>query len=244
MPNDNGGNDEHIARRFVDKSSDELAAWLEGMDEKDLREAVKTLTERVRGLEKKITHDDLTNLLNKKGFTEEVTRAAADTQRHFIEEEKLGRVFNQQASTAPHYLLAYIDLDHFKPINDTYGHDAGDAILKAVAAKIGEVLRAPDKASAARIGGDEFAVLVKVNPEDNTEEIQTRLQQELACIQTAYNNGETLQCGASIGFRKLFVDSEKGPDQLASINLKQADTRMYEAKGPGRRQQPSAQFLK
>ena len=230
MPNDNGGSGKHIARRFADMSSDELAGHLEGMDKEDLREAANALTERVRELERTVTHDDLTKLLNKKGFTEEVKRAAAETQRGFIDQEKLGGIFNQEAAAeVPLYFMAYIDLNDFKPINDTHGHDAGDKILQTVADKLRDILRPSDKASAARIGGDEFAFLISVDAVDDIAAIETRLHQELDCIETAYGD-HMLQCGASIGFRNLFVNSEDTPDKLAEINLKCADGNMYRDK--------------
>ncbi len=96
---------------------------------------------KVSDLEAKIETDPLTELLNRRGFERELKRSLAYLKRY-------------GASAA----LLFIDLDHFKPVNDRHGHAAGDAVLKAVAATLTRNVRASDVV--ARLGGDEFVVLL------------------------------------------------------------------------------------
>jgi diguanylate cyclase (GGDEF)-like protein len=96
---------------------------------------------RVSDIEAKIETDPLTELLNRRGFERELKRSLAYLKRY-------------GASAA----LLFIDLDRFKPVNDRYGHAAGDAVLKAVAATLTRNVRASDVV--ARLGGDEFVVLL------------------------------------------------------------------------------------
>jgi len=96
---------------------------------------------RITDLETRIDIDPLTDTLNRRGFERELKRSLAYVKRY-------------GTSAA----LIYVDLDEFKPVNDRHGHAAGDAVLKAVAAALVRSVRASDVV--ARIGGDEFAVLL------------------------------------------------------------------------------------
>lgn len=90
-------------------------------------------------------HDPLTGLLNRRGFLALLSQY-------------------QRQRDAPPAMVLIADLDHFKAINDTYGHSAGDHVLKEVARRLGDGLQAPGQA--ARLGGDEFALLVPLARED------------------------------------------------------------------------------
>ena len=96
---------------------------------------------RILDLEARVDVDPLTDVLNRRGFERELRRSLAYVKRY-------------GTSAA----LIYIDLDGFKPVNDRHGHGAGDAVLKAIAAALVRNVRASDVV--ARIGGDEFAVLL------------------------------------------------------------------------------------
>jgi diguanylate cyclase (GGDEF)-like protein len=95
---------------------------------------------RIAELEALSYTDELTGLYNRRGMTEAIGRALSAAQRH-----------NETGG------LAYLDLDGFKAINDKYGHEAGDAMLRAAAEIIRSQVRTTD--TAARLGGDEFAIL-------------------------------------------------------------------------------------
>jgi diguanylate cyclase (GGDEF)-like protein len=146
-------------------------------------------------------HDHLTGLPNRAGFAERLSAAGG--------------------ATGP-LALFYIDLDGFKPVNDTFGHEAGDALLSEVGARLLECVRGGD--TVARLGGDEFAVLVEdVGGEDDLARIAARLEGAFAepfCV-----GGRSLAVGASIG-RAVWPADVDGVDAL----LRHADAAMYEVK--------------
>jgi len=106
-----------------------------------LRAEVAAAERRIRELEERADTDPLLDIRNRRGFMRELRRSLAHLQR-----------YKGEAA------LLFIDLDGFKRINDTHGHAAGDAILKAVAQKLTGHVRASDVV--ARLGGDEFCVLL------------------------------------------------------------------------------------
>jgi diguanylate cyclase (GGDEF)-like protein len=117
-----------------------------------------------------------------------------------------------------------IDLDGFKGVNDTLGHQAGDTLLCLVAARLGDCVRATD--TAARLGGDEFAVIFDGPPELSIPEIAGRI---LAAIREPMDiDGRAIQVGASIGV------AVGGRDTTSTDLLRDADTAMYAAKAAGK----------
>lgn len=130
-----------------------------------------------------------------------------------------------QASDSKAALLL-VDLDRFKVINDTRGHQTGDILLRQVSERISSALGANELA--ARIGGDEFAIILR-NIE-SAEDVSSRCTHILAQIGKPYSLGGTDQLiGASIGIA-LIPDDGSSPDEL----LRLADLAMYEAKSSGR----------
>ena len=122
--------------------------------------------------------------------------------------------------------LLFLDLDRFKAINDTWGHEAGDQVLCTIAARIDESLRPFD--TVARLGGDEFVVLCEdVAGEDAAMEIARRLRASLA--RPIDVGGEYLAVSASVGVA-LPDGMSEDPEEL----LHAADTAMYRAKRRGR----------
>jgi two-component system cell cycle response regulator len=123
-----------------------------------------------------------------------------------------------------------IDLDHFKKINDTFGHPVGDAVLKAAAGKITESLRAEDVA--ARYGGEEFVVLARGTGVDGARVLGQRLRTRIALAQVLTLNG-IVQVTASLGIAVMQGDgSYKTPAELVAA----ADEALYSAKRNGRNQ--------
>jgi diguanylate cyclase (GGDEF)-like protein len=114
-----------------------------------------------------------------------------------------------------HMTVTMLDLDHFKEFNDTYGHPAGDRLLRETAAAWREELRAGDLV--ARLGGDEFALLLPDCNTANALEVVERLRQRLSSGQT---------CSAGIATHE--------PGSLPEALMAQADTALYEAKTAGR----------
>lgn len=121
-------------------------------------------------------------------------------------------------------VLIYIDLDKFKPINDTYGHKAGDIVLKVIASRLRHLVRASD--TVARLGGDEFAILFEQCDADKIDPIISRVSTVIAEPIEVFDNW--LSVGCSIG-KVVCPDDGTHPEQLAH----KADERMYAQKRGG-----------
>ncbi|MEC4749615.1 EAL domain-containing protein [Methylomicrobium sp. Wu6] len=127
-----------------------------------------------------------------------------------------------------HNLLAvcYLDLDGFKPINDTYGHDSGDIVLIEIANRLSHSLRGAD--TVARLGGDEFVILLQGI--ENVEDCQNSLNRLISIIaQTIFLQGQPFIFTASIGVT-LYPQDNEDPDTL----IRHADQAMYLAKKLGK----------
>ena len=122
--------------------------------------------------------------------------------------------------------VLFLDLDHFKAINDTLGHDAGDDTLREVARRLGALVRRNDTVS--RLGGDEFVMVVSEagSPED-MEQVAAKVIQ--AFDEPFRLEGRELRLGTSIGIALAPADGADGP-----ALLKRADAAMYQAKREGR----------
>ena len=121
--------------------------------------------------------------------------------------------------------VIYVDLDNFKPINDTYGHEAGDAVLKAAGERLLASLRPSD--TAARLGGDEFAVLLVDIPEEHIGVVADRIVGNLT--KPLEFDGRELLVGASLG-----VASAASGTLDADSLVRNADVAMYVAKHGGK----------
>jgi len=133
-----------------------------------------------------------------------------------------------QLANRPHQALAvfYIDLDKFKPINDSAGHKTGDLVLQEVARRLKASLRSTD--ICARIGGDEFVVIAtQIEQEQYVQEIAAKLLKQLQ--QPVEIDGQSYELGASIG---VSLHPRHG-QELAEL-LEKADSAMYQVKQQGR----------
>lgn len=174
---------------------------------------VTTQKRQMEKIAKMAHHDMLTELPNRTYFSE-------------ILEHNISRATRKKRALA----ILFIDLDKFKPVNDTYGHDIGDKLLIAVAGRMRKCLRAGDVAS--RVGGDEFIVLLNdLDPTDQTQEfammIAERMREELA--EPFYVDQLQLSVTASIGMASFPHHAQ----QLGDL-LRAADQAMYVAKNEGR----------
>mgnify|MGYP002718589586 CR=1 FL=1 len=153
-------------------------------------------------------HDGLTGLANRRRFIDAVARAQAT----------LG--------AEPSSAVLLIDLDRFKPVNDLYGHAAGNAVLCAVAERLQQQL--PAGGVAARLGGDEFAMLVPV--EQGSEGLTRLAQAVIASISEPVSwNQNDLKVGATVGVA-VVAANHADPDAV----LHAADLAMYQGKKDGR----------
>jgi diguanylate cyclase (GGDEF)-like protein len=153
-------------------------------------------------------HDSLTGLPNRALFL-----------------DRLQHALDVAARRATELCVLFVDLDRFKAVNDSIGHAAGDALLRAVGDRLAECTRAAD--TAARFGGDEFAVLLEddgrgVHPEAVAERI-------IAAMRRPFDvEGKEVFIGATVGIAHAH-DASLGPDEL----LRNADLAMYRAKKAG-----------
>jgi diguanylate cyclase (GGDEF)-like protein/PAS domain S-box-containing protein len=153
--------------------------------------------------------DTLTQLPNRRLFTDRLNQSLTRAQR-------------ENSSIA----LMFIDLDKFKPINDSYGHETGDWVLQMVARRIESGLRASD--TAARVGGDEFLVLLP-DLQSNDDALTVAEKIRLALDQSFVTpSGVTLSASASIGIA-IYPDQAQTQEDL----LRLGDRAMYEAKNAG-----------
>jgi diguanylate cyclase (GGDEF)-like protein len=153
--------------------------------------------------------DPLTGLANRRLFRERLTGALAEPD-------------------AGELAVLFADLDQFKAVNDTRGHAAGDAMLVEVAARLTELTQGYGDALVARMGGDEFAVLLPNTGESAAEQLANRL---VAALADPYAAAPQVPVTVSIGLATSAAD-ERDPGAL----LRGADLAMYDAKagGPGR----------
>lgn len=189
-------------------SADELQNAVQ-LRTSELAAANQQLCERERDLRHAAFHDPLTELPNRRFLVERCEAALANARR-------------QSEATA----LLLIDLDHFKPINDKYGHDAGDLMLQSIAQRLREHVRSGD--AVARLGGDEFAVLIcGADAEQHARDIASRLLDELA--KPVSYGAERLTVTISIGVALY-------PRHASNFTTlyKAADQMLYKVKSRGR----------
>ncbi len=126
-----------------------------------------------------------------------------------------------------HFALLFIDLDGFKPVNDTHGHAVGDEVLKLVGRRLGMLIRGMD--TVARLGGDEFVViLTDIRNKENAGRVAEKIIRELSAPYEV--DGRTLTVSASVG-ASIYPSDEKAAKEL----LRTADEAMYQAKRDGKR---------
>ena len=162
-----------------------------------------------RALSYQASHDALTGLINRREFDTRLQRA----------------VLSAQARTATHALL-YVDLDQFKVVNDTCGHQAGDRLLRDVTGLLQTRVRSAD--TLARLGGDEFGILLENCTLDQATRIAESVRQSLHEYRFVWGTS-TLTVGASVGVVEIKSDTEK----VASV-MSAADIACYAAKEGGR----------
>jgi diguanylate cyclase (GGDEF)-like protein len=176
-------------------------------EERAIRQLARTRDEAMYSA----THDALTDLPNRVLLRQHLTEALAACRP----DERVGLVF--------------VDLDRFKVINDTYGHAAGDVVLKATAARLGQMVRHGDLA--ARLAGDEFVlVLTGLAPDWDPEHFFARARAQLFAPVRA--DGVELRPSASLGL--VLADPHREHVDVDDL-VKRADAEMYKAKAAARR---------
>lgn len=171
-----------------------------------------------RELERYAHTDALTGLNNRRIFMQRLDEEAERVRRH----------------GSPLSVLLF-DLDHFKRVNDTYGHDAGDKMLICVSQTTNNIKRASDVS--ARLGGEEFGLLLPETDQQGAAQLAQRLRKAIEASSITLGTGETVSITTSIGVATI----SRKQDELENV-LKHADNALYRAKDSGRNQVCSSEF--
>ena len=207
-----------VTRRWY-QCRDQAIRWIDGRlvrmeiatditDRKQAEEALKAAKQHAEDLARK---DELTGLDNRRAFFEQAHRAFKQSRR-----------FGHPIS------VIMLDIDHFKMINDTYGHSVGDQVLQALAEPLRTVVREID--IVARMGGEEFALVLPETALAEAANLAERLRAGIAAIVVPVD-GHRIQITASLGVVACSDD-----DQTIESVLTKADDALYVAKKKGRNQ--------
>jgi diguanylate cyclase (GGDEF)-like protein len=160
----------------------------------------------------------MTEAFNKRAFLVEIDKEAGFARRH---EQPLS--------------LVMFDLDHFKRVNDSFGHQAGDAVLRQVAQTVAEAKRLED--IFARYGGEEFALLLRNTNRERAFIVAERIRRAVESLQVTHN-GRRIPCTVSVGVATMDAGEEMSTSEL----IESADERLYMAKKKGRNRTETALF--
>jgi two-component system, cell cycle response regulator len=203
-----------VAGKRVTRAKLDHDSWLQFGPRVSFRFSLTDVREErlLRRLYESSTRDALTGAYNRLHFEERLRAEVAYAIRH-----------RAQAS------LVLIDLDHFKRVNDTYGHPAGDAVLKRACEACTRALRTEDVF--ARFGGEEFAVVLRGIDVNGASRLGDRLRRSVAA-EVVEHEGQSIRITLSAGAASLACCSSPSADELIAI----ADQRLYAAKELGRNQ--------
>ena len=204
-----------------------------------LHESSREMAEKIRR-GRAISLEDYENLVDKEWtFTKAVVEFKEELLKTLFEFDPLTDILNRQAfirilrgeyarlfRTAESCCICMIDLDDFKAVNDTYGHQAGDKVLRIGARLFSRKLRPYD--SICRYGGEEFLICLPNTTLKTAEKIMNRLRGGLASLRIELDTGEKLNVTASFGIAKITTDA------TIEVNIARADKAMYAAKQAGR----------
>jgi diguanylate cyclase len=190
----------------MQRTRDELLATRKQVEEAETK--ILELETELEAASEKIREDHLTGTLNRRGLNDAMEREFARSDRN----------------NTP-LCLAMLDLDYFKKLNDTYGHQVGDEALLHLVKVVKEIVRPTDVV--ARFGGEEFVILLPETDLDEAVRVMTRLQRELTKKFFLHKNERVLVTfSAGVALR--------GPGEAAEAFIGRADSAVYKAKESGR----------
>jgi two-component system cell cycle response regulator len=216
----------YICLPFTVNNDNSLIISITAKDEKDINKinsqipSIKNYLEAAKPvIESRILMDKLRETSLKDGMT-------GLYNRRFLE-EFIDQFMNQAKRSSEMYSVLMLDVDYFKKVNDTYGHDVGDRVIVEIGKVLQESIRESDLAI--RYGGEEFVVLLYNASEEGTFNVAQKIHSAFANIIFEVGNGETMQKTMSIGISKFPTDA----DTIWKC-IKFADTALYVAKTTGR----------
>ena len=204
LPSDRGDEIGYLSRVFND-----MVVRLQ--EDREVVAAAQTqLLEHNRRLEELTVTDTLTGLANRRSLSDIMARQLERYRRD-------ARIFS----------VLMLDLDHFKTVNDRYGHLVGDEVLRQFAACLKQSIRAVDLA--ARYGGEEFTIILFDTGHEDSWELAERIRTQVRDMRFTVEPGTVLEVTVSIGIAEV-SDTDSAPDDL----LQRADAALYQAKRAGR----------
>ena len=223
------GNQPKALETYIRSIADEIARGSEEPTTAELKDGrtVQVRSRRLADGRSLLTHEDISQVVdaNKTIRRMAMNDALTGLPNRVYLREVLGRMFARPPGEEPFALLC-LDLDHFKEINDTLGHQAGDELLVQAADRMRACVREDDVI--ARLGGDEFVIVAMRIPDENpAETLARRLRDKMA--QPFQISGQVAQVGVSIGIAIAFRDADD-----AHNLLKNADLALYRSKASGR----------
>ena len=205
-----------------DRKQQQALALLTHNLENTVAERTRALNESVARLEELAQIDFLTGLLNRRAFMALANREVANSIRH-----------KQPLS------LMLFDIDHFKRINDRYGHGTGDRVLTEVAKAVSKTCRESDLIC--RWGGEEFVVLLQSATPGEAKLLAARMRETIQSLSLKSEDGDTIAATASFGFisydgyqETSELNKPENADRLLELLLNKADGAMYHTKNRGR----------
>jgi diguanylate cyclase (GGDEF)-like protein len=189
----------------------------------ELAERNQELKELNCSLQESSLSDPLTGLRNRRFVFDEVSRDLEVIRRKYDDEEQ-----GIDPKDAADLVFMMIDLDNFKPINDTYGHAAGDQMLLEVRDVLLSTCRRSDHVI--RWGGDEFVVIAKQANPGESEALAERIRSRIADHKFTLNEGQVVRTTCSIGFAAFPIFRAQADDASLDKVINMADNLMYEAK--------------
>lgn len=180
------------------------------------------------------------DVLLKFSYQDEIDVSHHESMREMAMKDPLTQIYNRRyfmdlfhreisyALRQQHPLCCILfDLDHFKKVNDTYGHQAGDLVLKKVAKQVSSALRVYD--AFARYGGEEFVIMLRTTTIDQAKMIAERIRTQVEELNIEYDE-EQIPVTISVGIGELKLDQMMTADELLQV----ADDNLYKAKEEGR----------
>lgn len=188
-------------------------------DIKAYKARIAALQKQVRDLNERLVTDELTQIFNRRGLMEYLEAIANEVHYQYKHPDK------RRSVVIKHLTVIFLDIDHFKKVNDSYGHDAGDEVLRQTAELIRDRVRQLDIVG--RYGGEEIVIGLPGATAEHAQRIAEDLRQiiEKHVFQTGQSS---LQVTASLGVAELT------PKRNIHQTLKAADNALYQAKDGGR----------
>jgi len=180
---------------------------------------IERLERRIKALQEELYTDELTRVLNRRGLMASLEPLVRTLSFEYSNPQKRKNVVIRALS------ILFVDIDHFKKVNDTYGHPAGDEVLKAVALALRKNVREIDLVG--RYGGEEMIVVLLGADSTEATEVAENLRQKVANHSVVFE-GKTIQVTASFGVASL------QKNMTTEEILAKADRALYRAKETGR----------